>query len=97
MQHFHGLLQLTGHVDVPLGSRVALVPHELLKGVSRQPLGVNCGEGPAQVVEAVAVAGVGMLVFLGAGKVNAGRASSTHSSTMYGRPSASPRPRNLGK
>lgn len=71
MELSYDLIQLPGHVDVPLRRLVALVTHEGLQGVARQPGSVHCGERPPQVVEAVPVAGVGVGVLLGTGDDNA--------------------------
>ena len=40
MELLDGPVQLPGHVDVPLGGQVALVPHQGLQGVTAQPQGV---------------------------------------------------------
>src|SRR5260370_31997972 len=66
MQAGNRLVELAGHVDVSLRRGVALVAHELLKRIGRQPRGVLRGECPPQVVEAVDVAMAGVRVFLSA-------------------------------
>ena len=40
------------------------MPHQSLQGIGRYLLGVAGGKCPAKVVEPIAVAGVGVLVFL---------------------------------
>ena len=49
------------------------MPHQTLQGVRGERLGVDRGEGPAQIVEPVAVAGRRVLVLLVTGQVNPGR------------------------
>ena len=63
-------IELVRHVNVSLRCGVALMSHERLESVRGQRLRVDRGEGSPQVVEAIAVARVGMLVFLVAWQVD---------------------------
>ena len=68
----HRLRQLVRKPDVPERGLIALVLHQALQGLGFHPGGVDRGERPAQVVEAVRVARRSVLVVLPAGPVNRG-------------------------
>ena len=53
MKQLNGVVQPTAHVDVSPRRQVALVTHQTLQGVRREPISVLSRERPPQVVETV--------------------------------------------